>query len=289
MKHRIVVRILPVAIGLAAIVMGGTDPIVPQASSEGAAPEEISPDRPGLTEPTDTLSPGTLELEGGLLLSRHAMESSREFAAPFSLLRIGVTRFAEARLGADGFARESTLVDGARQHHSGGSDLEAGLKVRVWSEQRYLPAFTAIGSLSIPTGSAYFSSGRRDPSLELCWSKSLPAHFQAGGNVNFRWGAETTEHAVSLSVSRKLGRGIGAYGEVYRLSPIEGDEPAHWIADTGITKLLGINTQVDIELGHTLCARTPYWFVGAGFAIRFSRPPVIRALSRNAHEPAPKG
>ncbi len=203
--------------------------------------------------------------------------------APYSLLRLGLTRFAELRLSADGFTSESGAVDGAWEQHSGGSDLEIASKVRVLDEKVHLPALAFIAGASVPTGAGYFSSGRVNPFLELCWSKSLPGGFDAGGNVNFQWGGTETEHAYSLSVGHKLGRGFGVYGEIYRISPIDGDEAAHWVANSGITKLLGTNAQLDIEAGHTVNARTPYWFVGAGFAIRMPNHAILNALLLRVH------
>jgi hypothetical protein len=251
----------------------------------------MSTDRPGLAESTDTVRPGAIQLEGGFAVSQHALAagSSHEIGAPFSLIRIGLARFAELRLGSDGFAIESRLVNGQWDRHSGGSDFEAGIKARVWNERKYIPSFAVIGALSVPTGSAYSTSGSRDPLLELCWSKSLPRDFDVGGNVNFRWDSAETEHSVSVSIGKKLSHGFGTYGEVYRISPIDGDEPAHWIANTGITKQLGVRTQIDAEIGRTLYARTPYWFVGAGFAIRFSKPTFFEARSRRTHDSSHSG
>ena len=246
---------------------------------------EMSTDRPDFTESTDTIARGWTQLEGGVLSNWHALASGQDRAigAPYSLLRLGLTRFAELRLSADGFTSESGAVDGAWEQHSGGSDLEIASKVRVLDEKVHLPALAFIAGASVPTGAGYFSSGRVNPFLELCWSKSLPGGFDAGGNVNFQWGGTETEHAYSLSVGHKLGRGFGVYGEIYRISPIDGDEAAHWVANSGITKLLGTNAQLDIEAGHTVNARTPYWFVGAGFAIRMPNHAILNALLLRVH------
>jgi hypothetical protein len=197
--------------------------------------------------------------------------------------RLGLTRFAELRLGADGFTSESRLINGEWEQHGGSSDLELGAKARLRDEKVYLPAFAFVAGVSFPTGSGYFSSGRVDPFLELAWSKSLPRGFSAGGNVNFRWGASETEHGYSLSVGHALGHGFASYGEIYRISPIDGDERAHWIANGGITRLLGQNAQLDLEAGHTINARTPHWFLGAGFAIRMHAPGMIASMLNRFH------
>lgn len=239
----------------------------------------LSTDRPDFTESTDTVPPGSVQLEGGILNSRHALESgpSRESGLPYVLARFGLTRFAELRWDANSYEMESDQLNGQRQNHSGSTDFDIGVKVRAWDERKLLPAFAVIAALSVPDGSAFFTSGTHNRMLELCWSKSLPAGFDAGGNVNFQWG--DIEHAVSLSVGHKLGRGVRAYWETYRISPIQSDEALHWIFDTGITKQIGKLTQLDIEIGHTLNARTPLWFVGAGFALRFPGASVLQALN----------
>lgn len=204
------------------------------------------------------------------MTGRHALASgaSRDAGWPFVLLRIGLTRFAELRWDADSYQLESKLVDGHWENHAGGSDFDLGAKVRAWDERKYLPAFAVIAAVTVPAGNDYFSSGLHNRILELCWSKSLPGGFDAGGNVNFQWGE--IERAVSLSVGHKLGHGFGAYAETYRISPIAGDEDRHWIADAGVTKQFGTRVQIDVEIGHTLNAFTPLWFAGAGFAFRFS-------------------
>ena len=245
----------------------------------------ISTDRPDFTESTDTIAPGLVQLEGGFLLSRHAMGATpqRQIGAPYALLRLGLTSFAELRFDADGFSSESHLINGAWEQHGGNSDLEIGAKVRVLNEKVHLPALAFIAGASVPTGSSYFSSDRIDPFLEVAWSKSLPRGFEAGGNINFRWGGSETEHGYSLSVGHSLGHGFGSYSEIYRISPIDGDEAAHWIANGGITKLLGENVQLDLEAGHTINARTPHWFVGAGFAIRMAAPRLIASALNHFH------
>jgi len=138
-----------------------------------------------------------------------------------------------------------------------------------------------IGEVSIPVGATYFTSGRVDPGVELCWSKSLPHDFDIGGNVNFKRliASATTETAYSLTAGKKFGWGFGVFGEMYRISPIEGDELAHWVVDSGVTKLLGPNAQFDAMIGHTINARTPYWFVGMGFSVRFQNASVLRPLA----------
>ncbi|MCX6621785.1 MAG: transporter [Acidobacteria bacterium] len=243
------------------------------AAAERVVPDsEMSSDRPGFSESTDVLAPGSMQFEGGVLLSRQELGTSsvRSLGGPFLLVRMGLVRRVELRWSADGYGVESELSGAGRSRRSGMSDAMAGFKVRVFEERRHAPALSVIGAMSLPIGSRAFSSGGREPQVKLCWSKSLPGGFDTGGNVNFQWRAQGggTGRAESFAAGHKIPGGMRLYGEVYRISPIEGEEDAQWITNGGGTKSLGRQVQVDVEVGHTVRSRTPGWFVGAGLAVR---------------------
>lgn len=237
-------------------------------------PEELSSDRPDFTESTDTIARGVMQLEGGFLATSDALAggSSHGISLPLALLRIGLNRRLELRLGVDGFERQTSFAGGLRQRHSGFADTSVGMKARLIREGSLRPAVSLVALLSLPVGSRYFSSGSFDPEFKLAWSKSFPRGFDAGGNFNFGWRTGgprwASERAASLSVGHKIPAGLRAYTEVYRTSPVAGDEAAHVVLDGGLTRLIGANAQIDAEVGHTLGARTPGWFLGVGFVVR---------------------
>lgn len=247
---------MPVA---AACMIGTAPPLHAQA-------DEISTDRPDYTESTDTVGRGMVQLEGGSLWTWQG--PTHTLAVPNALLRMGLARRLELRLSSDGFVRESVRRNGTWERNSGGADLAIGVKLALFGERRLLPALSAIAALSLPVGSERFSSGGYDPFFKLCWSKSLPKAFDAGGNVVAQLDTAgpgmLVKRTVSLSVGHGLFGGLRGFWEVYRISPIA----AQTIADTGLSKLLGKNVEVDVSVGHTVAARTPSWFAGAGFAVR---------------------
>jgi hypothetical protein len=196
----------------------------------------------------------------------------RNISVPLPLLRIGLTRRLEMRLEADGFERESDASGATRELHYGGSDMSVGAKVRLLGEGPRQPAVSLLVSVSLPVGSSYFSSGGIDPEFHLIWAKSLPRGFDASGNFNLAWqtgGPQwTSQRAASFQVGHGLPGGLHGYGEIYRVWPIPGDEPAHLVVSGGVARPLGADAQLDVEAGHTMMARTPSWFVGFGFALR---------------------
>ena len=273
---------LPALAGLLALALFAQPPAAAPGDRPADPPEEFSADRPDFTESTSTVARGAMQLEGGFLATAHALTggSWHSISAPLALLRIGLTRRLELRLGEEGFKRETSSSGDVRERHSGYADTSVGMKVRLLREGPLRPAVSVVASLSLPVGSSYFSSGSPDPEVKLAWSKSLPRGFDAGGNLNFGWRTGgprwASERAASLSVSHRLFAGFRAYTEIYRASPVEADEAAHVVLDGGVSRPLGVDAQIDAEVGHTLRARTPGWFLGVGFAIRRPLPAFFR-------------
>lgn len=237
-------------------------------------PGPMVTDRPDYTEGTETVAPGWVQIEGGLVRSLHRQSDGTTLSqgGPFPLIRTGLIPWMELRIGSDGYYTES------RNHNTaaGMADLQIGMKIRLLRESRWRPGFSAVASIFLPTGAAAFTGGGRDPQVELCFSKNLPAGFDAGAMFTSRWDTAAPsivrERGYSLTVGHALPGRIAGFMETYRLSPIAGDERAHLIVDAGVARMLARNVQVDISVGHTLGAHTPCWFVGAGIATRFPLP-----------------
>jgi hypothetical protein len=239
-------------------------------------PAEMVTDRPDFTEATETVAPGQFQLESGFEWSSHSLDAgvSRSTGWPFPLLRIGLTRRLELRLGSDGYQTEAVESQGAVEHESGLADLEIAAKLRLWDERKWRPAFSVISGVSLPLGSRAFSSQSLDPFVKLCLSKTLGAGFDAGFNWNYQWDTDGPMRNVGTSASfttgHKLGAGFRGFAEVYRTAPGWAEESSAVVFDAGVSHFLGKDMQFDFSAGRTILDRTPVWLVGAGFSIRGS-------------------
>src|SRR5579884_1334679 len=117
----------------AAMLMSAVISAAAQDTVEALSAAEISTDRPDFTESTDTISVGTVQFEAGVLLSRHDLSDGpvRDLAGPQTLIRVGLFKAVELRLGSNGFTTESIRVDGQTLRHSGGTDPQIGMKVTL--------------------------------------------------------------------------------------------------------------------------------------------------------------
>lgn len=241
----------------------------------------FSADRPGFTEPPDVLRRGVIQLEGGEVFGVESRPAAVEynFVEGSPLLRLGVGRRTELRFTGEGFRFwKNEYVEGVERAR-GMSDFSIGAKLKLREEDGLLPAIAILPALSLPIGHHQFSSSTLDPAIKLAWAKTLVHGFSTGGNFNLSWVTDQDrrllQRAYSLSLGHNLPGRLGGYWEVYRISPTEAGST--WMFNTGVTRSMGHNAQVDIEVGRTLKPSAPCWFVAAGFAVRLPSGPLRRS------------
>ena len=237
------------------------------AEPAGTALGELITDRPDFTESSQVVGMGVFQFEYGMTLDREA--GALHFSGPELLVRTGVGKRFELRLSGDGLLVERAL---RTRRARGLSDVDFGAKIRLREEGRYLPRFSLIPALTLPTGSRHFSSLGYDPSIKAAYSKDLPAGFSIAGNLNAAAlstpSGRLIQESYSWSAGHSLPCGFGGYWEVFGFTPRDEAGSNAWIANSGVTHALGANAQVDVRAGRRITAAGPDWFFGFGLAIR---------------------
>jgi hypothetical protein len=223
-------------------------------------------DRPEYTDVVEVVGPGVIQTEHGITLERNG--GVRSLTTPELLLRIGLTKRIELRLGSAGFLMEKSAAGTAE----GRSGSEIGAKINLFEETHFAPGLSIIPSIFLPSGDRRFSSLGYDPGVRLALEKNVPAGFTLGGNVTVS--SLTSEEgrffqrAASGSAGHNLAGGFAGFTEVFGFLPGEkGGKPA-WSALAGVTHGIGKNAEVDARVGKQLSEIGPNWFVGVGFAVR---------------------
>lgn len=237
--------------------------------NSGEQSENLTTDRAEYTITTEVVGAGVLQLETGFLLE--STQGTRVIHAPVPLMRIGITRRLELRVGGDGGLWQRAGATGAYEHAAGLSDMGVELKWKLLDEHGHLPALAIAPSLSSPVGRSGFSSGAYDPTLKLAWGKGLLKGFRASGNFDFSSVTEDRrflQRAVTLCIEHNLPQGMVVYWENYTIWPRHrgGEQETMW--NTGLFHAIGKNAQIDVEVARCLASGVPHWYLGAGFVIR---------------------
>jgi len=240
---------------------------------------ELITDRPDQTESAVTVAPGFVQLEVGASFTHDGDADLDTFEAPGSLLRIGLVKRLELRIGWTGHVSQDVGAEGLFDE-SGVGDAELGVKVRLRDEQGRRPEMALLLAGSLPVGEAAFTSDRVDPSFRLALAHTLGERLGLGYNVGVEWASEPgvgggattlSSYLYTVALGIGLSERTGAFVELFGTVPgsASGD-PAHSF-DGGFTFLLRPNVQLDVAGGVALTDEADDWFVGVGVSARWPR------------------
>jgi hypothetical protein len=238
----------------------------PAHAGEEMEEEEISTDRPDFTETSVVVPRHRLQLESGFTYTDEADGAGHALNFPELLLRYGVGRRTELRLGVPDHVRSRIAGEGGNFF----SDLYLGFKQQLgptgagWG-------LALIPAVTIPTGSGAQGSGSVDPEIVLTWSRDLSRKWAVGGIAGFALPREQGERRLTVfptvSFARSLSDRWGTFFEWAAEFP-EGAGDVH-LFHHGYTYLVNRTTQADLHVGFGLSRSAPDFFVGAGFSRLF--------------------
>lgn len=225
-------------------------------------------DRPDFTESSEVVGSGVVQIESGLTFEQ-TDETVRQVTAPQLLVRVGIGPRFELRFAGDGFVSQSVETPGGVERSGGHSDAEIGAKVKFFDAHTVGIDMAVIPFLSLATASDGFGTTGYDPGVKLTVARDLVRGFARSGNFNTAAvtgeASRAWEREASVSLAHGLGGPWGAYWETYGSFH---DSDCDCTVNTGVTRALGENGQVDVEVGRGVSGHAQDWFVGVGFAVR---------------------
>jgi len=170
---------VPAIVLWAAVIAADLPPDPPAASDatddplEGAKAEStedpIATDRPGNGNAATVVPRLRFQVEASALFAQSDPVSSLSFP---TLLRFGVTSWAELRLGTGGVGVAFADDEGAAP-----TDILVGTKVQLFESDGLRPDVAVMADVFLPTGSESFTQGVVVPELRAASAWALPAGF----------------------------------------------------------------------------------------------------------------
>jgi hypothetical protein len=246
------------------------------ATPAGGVPEMVT-DRPDRTESPVVVPPGYVQVEAGwdhAQFDENGVELTGD-AFPSTLVRIGLARLVELRVGLDGYVRQDLSPGGSVD---GVGDSSLGVKVRLAAEKRSEAA--VIAQLGLTTGDSEVSALQNDPSLLFTFANAINDRLSLGYNLGVVWetvedgtGDEDTLSDLQWTVALGIA-GKGSWGyfvELFGTAGLSASGPPANSFDCGVTYLLKPNLQFDVAAGVGLSSAAPDWFTTLGISYRFPR------------------
>ena len=229
--------------------------------------DPIAANRPGFSMGTATVKPKSVLVELGYDYSfNNRGVASASYAFPITALRTGISDNAELAISWNGF-----VVDRDKDYSTfSKSDIAIEGKYRIYQSEKY--NLTALGILSLPTGTYPSSSKSVDPLVGIIFDYSIWEGDTLFGTV----GASSTQldhnriydTRYALGYSIEHSDTIGSFIELYTI--VQG-EPALYdarVVDFGITYLPTNDIQLDCSVGVALTKYSSN-FISFGATFRF--------------------
>jgi hypothetical protein len=205
-----------------------------------------------------------LQFEGGWGYAKDS--TTRTSTLPNGVVRYGLGHGVELRGANLGFS-QIAYAGGAAPALSGASDVQAGAKVMLLSEQHAPFELAVVPMVSMPTGVRGLSTTTFDPSIGISTGRALPAGFDATGLVRATrltsGGDRLTQYTAVASLAHDVFKRWTASTEVVVISG-----PATWSFSTALARRVSQRCQIDVQLGHGISSVAPTWTLGAGLVVR---------------------
>ena len=243
--------------------------------------DELITDRPDATESPQTIQPGVVQLEIGVTRTHDAEAGVAidQFALPGTLVRIGLSRRIELRVGWNGFQDLEVQEGGVDFRDDGIGDSSLGFKIGLTDNATTSTVTALLVETSVPTGADGFTNDRADPSVRYIAAFDVAESVGLGVNLGVNWGTEgqgaSRDTLVSAFYTVATGFGlsdrIGAFIELLGELGLDSGVADTHSFDGGFTYRVRPNVQLDIAGGVGLNSAADDWFLGIGVSARLPR------------------
>ncbi|CAI2717613.1 transporter [Nitrospina watsonii] len=246
------------------------------AAAGAADPAPIVTDRPGQSDASSVVAPGTLQMELGYNLthdddSGHAISHTQ----PLPLWRLGLTDWVELRFALDGYAHQEGPGPSDR---SGFGDGNIGTKFYFWGLQGMRPEFAIDWGVSLPFGDDEVSRNRYDPFMRLLFTSVITERFSITYNLGAEWNTTTLAdgrtdtlgaYTYTFSPTLALTNRWAIFAEVFGSVPMDPADDAHTF-NGGVLWLITPDWQFDLSAGVGLNDAANDLFIAAGLSTRWT-------------------
>lgn len=239
------------------------------------AQAELVTDRPDQTESSSVMPKKRIQIETGVVWEKDKTElhgftyKSEALALPATLLRYGLTRNIEFRLGSQYLQTRDEEPKNTIEK-SGMSGLDVGTKISLFDEDGSKPETAVILNLALPVGSDEMTADEVESKILFAMSNTYSPSVGIGYNLGVAYGeGEKFTLIYSAAMGIRLSSKLGGFFEFYG-STLEG-EAAQVLFDAGLTYLLKRNLQIDFSSGYAMSEEAPDMFISGGFSWRLPK------------------
>jgi hypothetical protein len=227
-----------------------------------SAKDEISTDRPDVTNSSLVVPAGSLQIENGINFS--ARDGSRFVDGTNTRLRLGIANCLEVLVDVPTY-----FANARSPENSGFSDVAPALKWQI-SPIPGKVDLSAVFGVALPTGAAGVAGRGARPYLQFPWSWELREGWGLSGMLTeFIRPSDPTSKLVTEAtfvIEKKVTERASLFVEYVGDYP-ENGSPAQLVNSGGLYRLTP-NQQLDFHVALGLNHNAPSYIVGVGYSLR---------------------
>src|SRR6202048_2487545 len=236
--------------------------IIAKAESCPTTKNEISTDRPDVTNSSLVVPAGSLQIENGI--NSNARDGGRFVDGTNTRLRAGIANCLEVLVDVPTYFANVRGPEG-----SGFSDVAPALKWQI-SPIPGKVDLSAVFGVALPTGSAGIAGRGAQPYLQFPWSWELRGGWGLSGMLTeFIRPSDRTRLITEATfvIEKKVTERASLFVEYVGDYP-ENGSPSQLVNSGGVYRL-SPNQQVDFHIALGLNHNAPSYIVGIGYSVRF--------------------
>src|ERR1700682_3215973 len=237
--------------------------IAAKADSCPTTKDEISTDRPDVTNSSLVVPAGSLQIENGI--NSNARDGGRFVDGTNTRLRAGIANCLEVLVDVPTYFANVRGPEG-----SGFSDVAPALKWQI-SPIPGKVDLSAVFGVALPTGSAGIAGRGAQPYVQFPWSWELRSGWGLSGMfTEFIRSSEPTSKLITEAtfvIEKKVTERASLFVEYVGDYPANGN-PAQLLNSGGVYRLTPTQ-QVDFHVAVGLNHNAPSYIVGVGYSVRF--------------------
>jgi hypothetical protein len=237
--------------------------VTAKADSCPSTRDEISTDRPDVTNSSLVVPAGSLQIENGINSS--ARDGGRFVDGTNSRLRLGIAQCLELLVDTPTY-----FANFRGPGNSGFSDIAPALKWQI-SPIPGKVDLSAVFGVALPTGAAGIAGRGAQPYLQFPWSWELRGGWGLSGMfTEFIRPSDPTGKLITETtfvIEKKMTERTSLFVEYVGDYPVNGS-PAQLVNSGGVYRL-SPTQQLDFHVALGLNRNAPSYIVGVGYSVRF--------------------
>ncbi len=237
----------------------------------------IVAERPGFTNPPQTVTKGKIQIESGFYYEADKIKNTDiktdNFLYPTTMFRYGLMKNIELRLEVDiAGISTSTSSPSSKVSLNGLNPIIVGAKFYLCEQKKSRPEASFVFGLTLPNiGKEEFRPKYPAPGMAFYFLNTINKKWNIGYNIGLQWNGNDAVPVSTITVAPgyNFSSKVAGFAEFY--SYYSSTQIPDFRCDAGLSYIPIPNLQLDVSSGPGIAGPITNFFISAGISVRLPK------------------